>query len=246
MTSPVLKTSDLKKPEYFVLPQSKFLESLNKQFKEQERFEAEKYFEEKVYRKSSGKIECVHTFTKKEGKRVKTVYYDYFNDKKIKSVDEYSEKTGKKIRTTDFTLYKSVTEYNPENEKKLKTVNYTLKDESKIASIHEYHNIYNKVSRISIFRPDGKTISMVKEINPLTERVEKCINYKKDSNIISSISKYEFQNDKMIKTTCYYTDYTHSIKEFKAPYEEPACRTKNAKLIDNLFKKNLNFTMLQI
>ena len=139
-------------------------------------------------------IPTLHFYNKESGAKIKTNYYDYFNDKKIKSVDEYDEKTGQKIRTTNYTLYKSVTEYNRKSGKKLKTVNYSLRDENKITSIHEYHSIYDRVTRISIFRPDGKSISMVKEINPLTERVEQCINYKKDSYTDFAI----FKQDRML------------------------------------------------
>lgn len=230
-------------PQYCVLPQSGFLDLLNKDLISNA---GEKYRKEIIYRHNSSRIERIHFFDKETGVRIKTNYYDYFDDNKLKSVDEYDEKTGEKVRSTNYTLYKSVTEYNKKSGKKLKTVNYSLRDENKIASIHEYHSIYDKVSRISIFRPDGKSISMVKEINPLTDRVEQCINYKKDSNVISSVSRYEFQNNKMVKTTCYYRDNTESVREFKTPVISDIEKAKTAKLIDNLFKKNLNFKMLQL
>lgn len=243
MISTLPKPAENPIPEYFVLPQSKFLDLLNKNLTYNP---DEKYNQEIVYRRNSSQIDRIHFYNKESGAKIKTNYYDYFNDKKIKSVDEYDEKTGQKIRTTNYTLYKSVTEYNRKSGKKLKTVNYSLRDENKITSIYEYHSIYDRVTRISIFRQDGKSISMVKEINPLTERVEQCINYKKDSNIISSVSKYEFKDNKMVKTTCYYTDHTQTIRDFNNPPISDFEKEKNAKLIDNLFKKNLNFTTLQL
>lgn len=242
MISALPELSKKNTPEYFVLPQSKFLDMLNKNLY----CSNEDSNEEVRYRKNSSQIECIHSYDKSSGKRIKSTYYDYFNSKKIKFIDEFDSKTGQKIRTINFTLYKSITEYNIKTGKRLKTINYSLRDENKIASIHEYHNIYDKVSRISIFRPDGKSVSMVKEINPVTERVEQCINYKRNSNVVSSVSKYEFQNNKMVKTTCYYTDHTKSFEKFNSKpvtFEE---KEKTAKLIDNLFKKNLNFKTLQL
>lgn len=242
MLSVMPEVSQKHEPEYYVLPQSKFLDMLNKSLTAENNNEEE----EIVYRKNSSAVECIHTFDKTTGVKLKTVNYDYFNSSKIKSVDEYDPKTGQKIRTTSFSFYKSVTEYNPKTGKKLKTINYSLRDESKISSIHEYHEIYDKINRISIFRPDGKTVSMVKEINPVTEQVEQCINYRRNSNVINSVSKYEFKQDKTVKTTCYYTDHTKTIREFMSEPVSPEEKEKTAKLIDNLFKKSLNFTNLPL
>lgn len=243
MISTLPEVSKRYEPEYFVMPQSKFLDMLNKNLHDEKN---SKFHQEIVYRKNSSAIDCINLYDKTSGIKVKTTHYDYFNSSKIKSIDEYDPKTGSKIRTINFTLFKSITEYNSKTGKKLKTINYSMRDENKITSIHEYHSIYDKVTRISIFRPDGKSVSMVKEINPLTEQVEQCINYKKNSNVISSVSKYEFNKNKMVKTTCYYTDHTKSIRDF---ISEPISREEQAKtekLIDNLFKKNLNFKTLQL
>ena len=35
--------------------------------------------------------------------------------------------------------------------------------------------------------------------------IEKCISFKRDSNTISSISKYDFDGNKTVKTTMYYS-----------------------------------------
>lgn len=243
MISTLEKPIEKKVPEYSVLPQSKFLDTLNK---ENDSNQDETFYQEIIHRRNSNQIDYINFYDKKTNVKIKTVYYDYFNDKKIKSVDEYDKKTGKRIRTTNYTLFKSVTEYNKDSGKKLKTINYNLRDENKISSIHEYHNIYDKISRIIIFRADGKSISMVKEINPITECVEQCINYKKNSNIINSVSKYEFQDNKMIKTTCYYNDFSQTIKEFKSSPVTNLEKEKTAKLIDNLFKQNLRRKFLQV
>lgn len=230
-------------PEYFVMPQSKFLDLINKNMKN----DAEDNFDrEVVYRRNSQNIDCIHFYNKKNHNKIKTVFYDYFDDKKIKSVDEFDPETGNKIRTINYTIFKSVTEFNIKTGKKLKTINFSIRDENKIVSIHEYHSIYERVSRISIFRPDGKSVSMVKEINPLTERVEQCINYKRNSGVVSSVSKYDFHNNKMVKTTCYYTNHEDSFKNFNSAPVSEFEKQKTAKLIDNLFAKNLSFSTLQI
>ena len=229
--------------KYNILPHSKYLEMLNS---EEEISEKQKFREEKVYRKNSHQLQCIHKFSLKTGKKISTTTFDYFNDKKIKSIDEYDEKSGKIIRTTNFTLFKSITEYSRTSGKKLKTTNYSIKDENRITSVYEYDNLYEKVMRISIYQPDGKSISMVKEINPISEIVEKCINYKRNSNSICSISKYEFQGDKTVKTTCYYNDCMEGIREFFSPKIQTKQEKNNAKLIDNLFKNNLNVSTLQL
>lgn len=243
MLTALPQTSTKPVPEYFVLPQSKFLDLLNKNMSDND----DKCFDKEViFRRNSRNIDCVHFFDKKNHNKVKTVFYDYFDDKKIKSVDEFDPETGKKIRTTNFTIFKSVTEFNLKTGKKLKTINFSIRDENKIVSIHEYHSLYERVSRISIFRPDGKSVSMVKEINPLTERVEQCINYKRNSGAVSSVSKYDFQNNKMVKTTCYFTNHEDTFKNFNSAPVSELEKQKTAKLIDNLFAKNLSFSTLQL
>lgn len=213
--------------------------------------EVEAFEDEIVYRKNSDRIESVTKFSQKTGYRIQTTRYDYFDDTKIKSIDEYDENSGVKIKTTSFTLFKAVTEFDVNSGKKLRTVNYSIRDENKIASIHEYNLEFEKVAKISVFRNDGKTVSMVKELNPQTEMVEKCINYKKDSNVVSSVSKYDFDGNKTIKTTMYYNGMQFSKPKTIDTADfggfRPISRTekvKKDKLIDNLFKNKLTFSML--
>ena len=213
--------------------------------------EVETFEDEVVYRRNSKKVESVTKFSSKTGHRIKTFRYDYFDDKKLKSIDEYDENSGRILKTISFTLFKAITEYDTESGKKLRTLNYNLRDENKISSIHEYNLEFQKVSRILVFRPDGKTVSMVKELNPQTEMIEKCINFKRDSNAISSVSKYDFDGNKTVKTTMYYNGLS-----YKKPKEVQKCdmsgfkpisrteKVKKDKLIDNLFKNKLTFSML--
>lgn len=42
-----------------------------------------KYEDEVVYRKRSSMIECIHEFNQATGKRIRTTYFDYFDDKKL-------------------------------------------------------------------------------------------------------------------------------------------------------------------
>lgn len=210
-----------------------------------------KYEDKIIYRKHSGKVESVTKFSQKNGNKIKVINYDYFDDKKIKSIDEFDEETGKIVRTTNLTLFKAITEYDIQSGKKLRTLNYNFRDESKLSSIHEYNLKYEKVSKITVFRNDGKSISMVKEINPQTERIEKCINFKRGSNTVSSVSKYDFDGNKTVKTTMYYNGIkfskTKETKQFDFGGFKPisgAEKAKKDKLIDNLFKNKLTFSML--
>lgn len=224
--------------EFAVLPKSVLIE------------EPDVFEDDIVYRKNSKKIESVTRFSPKTGYRVKTIHYDYFDDKKVKSIDEFDENSGVKIRTTSFALFKSVTEYDLTTGKRLRTINYNLRDENKPASIHEYSLEFGKISKIIVFRSDGKSISMVKELNPETEMVEKCISYKKGTNTVSSVSKYDFDGNKTVKTTMYYNGLSFSgkrkeEKRFDFGGFKPQSRTekvKKDKLIDNLFKNKLTFS----
>lgn len=110
------------------------------------------------------------------GLRLRTTHFDYFNDKKVRSIDEYDKFTGKKIRTINYVLYKSVDEYDLETGKKVRTINFNIKDENKISSIQEYDLETEKIVKISIFKRDGKTISIIKSIDPVTEKVTSWIN----------------------------------------------------------------------
>ena len=102
--------------------------------------------------------------------------FDYLNEKKVRSIDEYDKFTGKKIRTINYVLYKSVDEYDLETGKKIRTINFNIKDENKISSIQEYDLETEKIVKISIFKRDGKTISIIKSIDPVTEKVTSWIN----------------------------------------------------------------------
>lgn len=77
-----------------------------------------KYEDEVVYRKRSSMIECIHEFNQATGKRIRTTYFDYFDDKKVKSIEEYDQETGKRVKSTNFVLFKSVHEYDPITGKK--------------------------------------------------------------------------------------------------------------------------------
>ena len=241
MVSNLIKNVKHNIKEFSIIPKSVFVE-----------FE-EIYKDKIVYRKNTNKIESVTKFSQKTGGKIKVIKYDYFDDSKIKSIDEFDENSGKLLKTSNFTLFKSVTEYDIQSGKKLRTLNYHYRDESKLSSIHEYNLQYEKVSKITVFRSDGKSISMIKELNPKTEMIEKCISFKRDSNTISSISKYDFDGKKTVKTTMYYSGLRaaadkrtapkkYNFKDFK-PLSAAEKITKD-KLIDNLFKNRLSFSML--
>lgn len=241
MVSNLIKNVKHNIKEFSIIPKSVFVE-----------FE-EIYKDKIVYRKNTNKIESVTKFSQKTGGKIKVIKYDYFDDSKIKSIDEFDENSGKLLKTSNFTLFKSVTEYDIQSGKKLRTLNYHYRDESKLSSIHEYNLQYEKVSKITVFRSDGKSISMIKELNPKTEMIEKCISFKRDSNTISSISKYDFDGNKTVKTTMYYSglstgaDKRTMQKKYNFGDIKPltaAEKVMKDKLIDNLFKNRLSFSML--
>lgn len=122
--------------------------------------------EEVIYRKNRKSIDKIIEFDKNTGSKIKTTHYDYFNDKKIRSIDEFDIKTGKKVRTTNYVLYKSVDEYDLETGRKVRTINYNVKDDTKISSIQEYDIETGKIVTVSLFKRDGKTVSITKQINP--------------------------------------------------------------------------------
>ncbi len=215
-----------------------------------------KYEDEVVYRRRSSRIECIHEFNQDTGKRIRTTYFDYFDDKKIKSIEEYDQKTGKRIKSTNFVLFKSIHEYDPNSGKKIKTTNFDIRNDRRITSVHEYNQEFGNISRVLIYRSDGKSISMVKEYNPETEQIVRCINYKRNSNAISSISNYEVKKDRTVKTTFYYSPITRNFtsqplsekerfKEDVNPINEMD-KAKMEKLIDNLFRNKLTFSSLSL
>lgn len=183
--------------------------------------------EEVVYRKNGRSVDRVIVFDIQTGAKVKTTHYDYFNDKKIRSVDEYDRKTGKKIRTVNYVLYKSVDEYDAETGKKLRTINFNVKDETKISSIQEYDLDTGKIVTISIYKRDGKTVSIIKRIDPVTEKVTSWINNKNTG--------YKPVEPVKIMTRCY-----DNIKIADNKDKEDI-----AKLIDNLYCNNLNFENIE-
>lgn len=180
----------------------------------------EKTREEVIYRKNGKSIDKLIEFDIHTGTKVKTTYYDYFNDKKIRSIDEYDRNTGKKIRTINYVLYKSVDEYDLKTGKKIRTINFNIKDENKISSIQEYDTETGKIITLLIYKRDGRTIGIVKKIDPETEKITNWVN--KDYKI-NNIEKYNTRNYENIK-----------------PMDESS-KEDIAKLIDNLYKNNMKF-----
>ncbi len=70
-----------------------------------------------VYRKNGKSVDKVIEFDVKTGSKVKTTHYDYFDDKKIRSIDEFDKESCKKIRTVNYVVYKSIDEYDLESGK---------------------------------------------------------------------------------------------------------------------------------
>jgi len=182
--------------------------------------------EEIIYRKNGHTIDKIIEIDVATGSKLKTTHYDYFNDKKIRSVDEFDRKSGKKIRTINYVLYKSIDEYDIDSGKKFRTINFNIKDETKISSIQDYDIETGKIVTISIFKRDGKTISVIKKIDPVTEKITNWINNK---NI-----NYKFQEPVRIMTRNYDNIKTSN-----------RCKEDIAKLIDNLYKNNLKFESIK-
>ena len=182
----------------------------------------EKTREEIVYRKNGKSIDKLIEFDVNNGTKIKITHYDYFNDKKIRSIDEYDKETGKKIRTTNYVLYKSIDEYDLKTGKKIRTINFNVKDESKISSIQEYDVQTGKIITLLIYKRDGKTVGIIKKIDPKTDKVTNWVN--KDFNPdIEKITNLNTLNYKTTKSTN------------KSPKEDIA------KLIDNLYSNNMKF-----
>ena len=115
--------------------------------------------------------------------------------------------------TTDYIMLKeAVADY---------YIYYSVKDETKISSIQEYDIETGKIVTISIYKRDGKTISIVKRIDPKTDKVTNWINDK-----VEVIER----NDKI---------FTRNYDNMKFDDEE---KSENiASLIDNLYRKELKF-----
>lgn len=173
-----------------------------------------------IYRKNGKSIDKVIEFDAATGSKVKTTHFDYFNDKKIRSIDEYDKKTGKRIRTINYVLYKSIDEYDINTGKKIRTINFNVKDETKISSIQEYDLETGKIITISIYKRDGKTVSIIKRIDPVTEKVTNWVN----------------NNFKPVEPPKYSTRSYDNVKVFDKKNKDDI-----ANLIDNLYKNNLKF-----
>lgn len=171
-----------------------------------------------VYRKNGKSVDKVIEFDTQTGSKIKTTHYDYFDDKKIRSIDEFDRQSGKKIRTINYVLYKSIDEYDIESGKKLRTINFNVKDENKISSIQEYDIETGKVITVSIYKRDGKTLSIVKRIDPITGKV---------TNIAGDNS-----TNCEVKPVKYATRSYDNIKMTSNEEKEDI-----AKLIDSLYSK---------
>ena len=179
--------------------------------------------EEVFYRRNGKFIDKVIEFDLNTGLKVRTTHYDYFNDKKIRSVDEFDLNTGKKFRTINYVLYKSIDEFDIKSGKRLRTINFNVKDDSKISSIQEYSLETGKINKILIYKRDGRTVSIVKDVD---------VN---DENLIEKYKKNVEKKPIKLKPTV----STRSYDSFKKIDEET--KDNIAKLIDKLYKNNLKF-----
>lgn|GEM_PF-1100124 len=220
-----------------------------------------------IYNKSGTAIEKIHECDPQTNAKIRTVHYDYFKNDKVRAIDEFEPETGKKIRTINFVLYKSINEYDMETGKRIRTINYDMKDDTKISSIQEYDLEYEKITKIFIFKKDGKTLSITKEIDPKTGKITKWTSYKENSKnitqslihhrnnsenlangeFINFISEYEPREGKPIKTTYFHDEINLGIN-IKNPgnidyrsYKklENSDKERMAKLIDNLYRKEV-------
>lgn len=179
--------------------------------------------EEVVYRKNGTSIDKIIEVDVLTGMRVKTTHFDYFNDKKVRSIDEYDRETGIKLRTINYVLYKSIDEYDVVSGKKLRTINFSIKDENKISSVQEYDITTGKIIKIFIYKRDGKTVSIIKEIDPETEKITSIVN-----KISTEISENTAQI-KAIEKINNHIENMHSKKEDVST------------LLDSLYQKKMRF-----
>lgn len=183
--------------------------------------------EEVVYRKNGTSIDKIIEVDVLTGMRVKTTHFDYFNDKKVRSIDEYDRETGVKLRTINYVLYKSIDEYDVVSGKKLRTINFSIKDENKISSVQEYDITTGKIIKIFIYKRDGKTVSIIKEIDPETGKITSIVN-----KISTEISENTAQI-KAIEKINNHIENMHSKKEDVST------------LLDNLYCKRIGFDDLK-
>ena len=171
--------------------------------------------EEVVYRKNGISINKIIEVDVVTGMRVKTTHYDYFDDKKVRSIDEYDRETGAKLRTID--------EYDVVSGKKLRTINFSVKDENKISSIQEYDITTGKIIKIFIYKRDGKTLSIIKEIDLETGKVTSTLN-KTQSEISTNVAPI-----RVIEKIDNKIEKMHNKKE------------DISTLLDNLYQKKIRF-----
>ena len=179
--------------------------------------------EEVFFRKNGKSIDKVIEFDINTGVKVKTTHYDYFNDKKIRSIDEFDVNSGKKIRTTNYVLYKSIDEYDSKTGKRLRTINFNVKDDTKISSIQEYDTETDKIIKILIYKRDGRTVNIIKNLD--VEEGDSFEKYKKN------VERKRLTVERTVPTRSY-----DNIKEMDVETKENIAR-----LIDNLYKNNLKF-----
>ena len=221
---------------------------------------------ETVYRRNKLSVDRVIEYDAQTGDKLRVVHYDYFNNEKIRAIDEFIPHSGKKYRTINYILYKSIDEFDTDTGKRIRTINYDIRNENRVTSIQEYDTETGKIKKVTLYRRDGHTISTIKEINPKTENVIRWTSFR-ESQTISSISEYNAQNGRPSKTTYFYRDgqtvrevhnYNPLNGEWKqfirydkhdkiietevAPkYQSEQEKENIAQLIDSLYNKNLRF-----
>lgn len=251
MSSSVICEKTCENNKFGILVNSKFLGDLK------EERDCGETLKETVFRHNGTSVEKIIEYDQNTGVKVRITNYDYFDDKKVKSVEEFDLETGVRKKVTSYTLFKSVTEFDIKTGKKVKTTNYDIKNESKKTSVYDFDIELEKISRVTIYRSDGNAVSMVKEIDPSTGLVVRSVSYKKGSTAISSVSKYEFQGDKTVKTTFYYNTpiYFTSPAVFdkkvvadtlnKKVLDESSKR-RVERLIDSLYRNKMNFSSISV
>lgn len=250
MSNCVICDDKVEEKNFGFLVSSKFLGTLNDAM-EQPQDTLKKTF----YRNNGVSVEKLVEYDLQNHMIVKVTNYDYFNDKKIKSIEEFDRETGLKTKITSYTLFKSVTEFDIKTGKKFKTTNYDIKYPDKKTSVYDFDLESEKIKRVTIFRADGNSVSMVKELDTNTGMVARSIVYKKNSTSISSVSKYDFQGDKTVKTTFYYntpvffTDAAVFDKKVTADILNnkvlnDSNKKRMTRLIDNLYKNKMSFSSL--
>ena len=107
--------------------------------------------------------------------------------------------------------------------KKLRTINFSIKDENKISSVQEYDITTGKIIKIFIYKRDGKTVSIIKEIDPETGKITSIVN-----KISTEISENTAQI-KAIEKINNHIENMHSKKEDVST------------LLDSLYQKKMRF-----